>query len=316
MKAVCNPKVSVVLPVYNCEQFIEASVRSILGQSFTDFELILVNDGSTDSTPCILEKLAQLDDRLVLLHQSNQGLVQSLNNGMMCARGGYIARMDADDISMPDRFFLQIEYLEKNMEVGIVGGQALVQDEAGNIIGKINRPVSHDAAAIFLRYGCPLVHPTYMVRSIVYKTLGGYREVPGAEDLDFLTRAALHGYRLSNVDACVLIYTRNLAGISSRLALQQMRNTRILLDNYRKNRVVDIAVFSFSSADERRLSQFSRVWFDFFYMLVSNLAVQERKRLGVDQFLRLLFFSLMHYELFFSLSRTIKRRCKFSRECK
>jgi hypothetical protein len=209
---------------------------------------------------------------------------------------------------MVDRFSLQLKYLQNNVDVDIVGGQVLVQDEAGVIVGKIIRPVSHECVMSFLRYGCPIVHPTYMVRTSVFKLLGGYRDIAGAEDLDFLIRAAMLGCRMGNLEEYVLIYTRNLTGISSTIAFQQMRNTRILLANYRKRRVANLGLFSRMSNNLGFWGLLSRTWFNFFYILISNLIIQERKRYGVDQVVRLLLYSLMHYELSFSLMRKIKRR--------
>src|SRR5215212_8979259 len=105
-----SPEISVILPVYNGEKFLGQAIESILGQSFPDFELIIVNDGSGDNSENII--LSYTDKRVVYLkNQENSGLVSSLNRGVSVAKGKYIARMDADDISLPDRFKLQKDFL-------------------------------------------------------------------------------------------------------------------------------------------------------------------------------------------------------------
>src|SRR5688572_5358734 len=115
------PPVSVVLPVYNGQQYIHEAVSSIQNQSFQDFEFLIVDDGSTDDTPAILQEFARRDDRIRLYHQENSGLISSLNRMCRVARGLYIARMDADDISLPNRLRRQIDYLDSHSDVGIVG---------------------------------------------------------------------------------------------------------------------------------------------------------------------------------------------------
>ena len=108
-----TPLISVILPVYNCEKYIRDSIQSILDQVFNDFELIIINDGSTDNTFGIIKSFS--DDRIILVNQVNHGLTFSLNVGLSLAKGKYIARMDADDISLPDRFKKQVNFLSENL---------------------------------------------------------------------------------------------------------------------------------------------------------------------------------------------------------
>src|SRR5258708_3751905 len=117
----CSPAVSVVMPAYNSEPHIAEAIESILAQTFTDFEFIIINDGSTDGTRSILHAFAAGDSRISIYEHANSGLVVSLNRGCQMARGKYIARMDADDVSLPTRLAKQFNYLERNSEVGIIG---------------------------------------------------------------------------------------------------------------------------------------------------------------------------------------------------
>src|SRR5262249_42264689 len=136
-----SPLVSVVMSVFNGEQFLAEAVESILSQSFRDFEFIVIDDGSTDNSATILESYLKKDSRLRVFHQENMGLVESLNRGCGLAQGRYIARMDADDISLRDRLIWQGEFLVKKHEGGGVGGGVGVIDATGRCLGSGTPPL-------------------------------------------------------------------------------------------------------------------------------------------------------------------------------
>src|SRR5262245_16954213 len=114
------------MAVYNGERYLEASIESILGQTCRDFEFIIIDDGSQDSSAVLLNRYARGDTRLRVHHQQHSGLVVALNVGCRLAQGKYIARMDADDIAFPDRLQRQLEFLEGNSEVGLLGGACVL----------------------------------------------------------------------------------------------------------------------------------------------------------------------------------------------
>src|SRR5438067_12011849 len=116
-----QPAISVIMSVYNAEAFLEAAVQSVLMQSFSDFEFIIIDDGSTDRSNQILQDYARKDNRVRLISRPNKGLTASLNEGLKLARGEFIARMDADDVAAPDRFKIQVEYLRDHPEVSVRG---------------------------------------------------------------------------------------------------------------------------------------------------------------------------------------------------
>lgn len=153
-------KISVVMPVYNAENYLKEAIDSILNQTFIDFELIIINDGSTDSSDGIIS--GYTDPRIVYLkNEGNRGLVYTLNRGFSLARGEYIARMDSDDIAMPDRFVKQIEYLEKNASVGIC---AMGIEQIGELGGVRYFSERSEEIAVDLLFQCALCHPTVMIR--------------------------------------------------------------------------------------------------------------------------------------------------------
>ena len=137
-----NPAISVILPVYNAEAYVREAVESILAQTFTDFECIIINDGSTDGSEAILRELAAHDTRIVLVERPNDGLVSALNEGIGRARAGLIARMDADDVAMPERFALQYARMVQEPELAVLGSSIRVIDKVGNIIRLLERPLT------------------------------------------------------------------------------------------------------------------------------------------------------------------------------
>src|SRR3954471_13594365 len=129
-----DPLVSIILPAYNVEKYLGKAIDSILQQTFTDFEFIIIDDGSTDGTEKILKNYS--DPRIVYLkHEANMGLVYTLNHCISLARGIYIGRMDGDDISLPDRIQKQFEYLQIKQDVDVLATQVRLIDEDGNAIG-------------------------------------------------------------------------------------------------------------------------------------------------------------------------------------
>jgi glycosyltransferase involved in cell wall biosynthesis len=199
-----KPPISIVMPVYNGEEFLNQAVESILSQSFTDFEFVIVNDGSVDRTSKILHSYK--DPRIILIEGEKKGFSASLNEGISKSSGKYIARMDSDDISVINRLQLQFEFMEEHKEVGILGGQIILIDENGFDVGKKINPTSFENIRRVIEIKCPVFHPTYYVRSAVYECLQGYRDFTVAEDYDFLFRALEKGFVINNLSEIVLKY--------------------------------------------------------------------------------------------------------------
>ncbi|MCJ8013885.1 glycosyltransferase [Paenibacillus sp. KQZ6P-2] len=158
------PKVTVLMPVYNTVKYIEDAVESILGQTYKDFEFLIIDDCSNDGTQEYLEELK--DPRIKLIrHSRNKGLVYSLNEGVELAKGKYIARMDSDDISSPHRLKKQLEYLEKHPDVGVLGTYMTLFHNGQ----KIPKPKTHDEICCWQLFYCCMGHPTVVMRSDILK---------------------------------------------------------------------------------------------------------------------------------------------------
>ena len=169
-----SPTVSVLMSVYNGERYLTEAVDSILGQTFADFEFIIINDGSTDSTADILRSYK--DSRIRIFEQSNIGLTPSLNRGIALAQGEYIARMDDDDISMPDRLAREADFLDAHPEVGVVGTGCLIRDEIKGAEREHSVPISDQELRCSLVKGNPFIHSSVMMRKSVLEAVGGYDE--------------------------------------------------------------------------------------------------------------------------------------------
>ena len=217
-----NPAISVLLPVYNAERFIREAVDSVLFQSLGDFELLALDDGSTDGSLIILREYETRDNRVRIITRENRGLVASLNELIAAARGRYLARMDSDDISMPQRFERQVMFLESSPDRVAVGGWVIHIDENGLPIGPIKSPTLHfDIDQAHLKGHASIWHPAAMIRKDAIVSVGGYREeFRHAEDLDLWLRLAEVG-KLSNLSEFVLCYRLHGNSVSQANGLLQ-----------------------------------------------------------------------------------------------
>jgi glycosyltransferase involved in cell wall biosynthesis len=203
-----SPRLSIILPVYNGMPYLPDAVESILRQTYADFTFIIVNDGSTDGTKEYLSSLS--DPRILLINQANEGLGASLNTGLRKCQTEYVARMDADDISIPDRFFSQLEYLDAHPEVVMVGTQ--IEFLIGKVAQKaLAAPTGHDGIRARLLNGrAGLCHPSLMFRTEAAIACGGYPTGIIGEDIDFCLRMCEQG-RAANLNDVLFQYRLHAA---------------------------------------------------------------------------------------------------------
>ena len=170
-----NPEISVILPVYNGGKYLKEAIDSILNQTFKNFELIIVNDGSTDESLYIIRSYK--DERIKLINQKNTGLSKALNNGIKLAKGKYIARMDQDDISHPERLKKQIKFMESHTDYVAIGTYANYISKNGEFLYTSKTPYKSEDLKNGLPYVCPFVHSSVMMRVDALKKVGGYKNV-------------------------------------------------------------------------------------------------------------------------------------------
>lgn len=230
------PKISTIMSVYNAERYLSKSIESILKQTLDDFEFIVVNDGSTDRSSVILEYYVSQDSRIRLINQENKGLTKSLNKALALATGDYIARMDADDISMPERFELQLDFLENNPSCVAVSSDVLQIDLDGDPISRMGVLLSHAEieAELLKGKGGVLRHPAVLMRSEALIAIDGYRDsYTTAQDLDLFLRLTEKG-QLANLPDVLLEYRLHLESVNfSRYQRQTTDVIAILSDAYK-----------------------------------------------------------------------------------
>lgn len=198
------PAISVILPVYNSDSFLKESIDSIINQTFRDWELIIINDGSTDKSEEII--LSYKDDR-IKYHKNNEniGLIKTLNKGIDLSTSKYIARMDADDISDIKRFEKQFEFLENNPQIGMCGTFALIINNTGETTGKIIHLTEDEYLQVNLLFSVPFVHPSMMIRREILQNERFNSDFTHTEDYDLWCRIA-RNHKTANIPLFLLKY--------------------------------------------------------------------------------------------------------------
>lgn len=197
---------SVLLAVRNGERTVAAAIESIRAQTWTDWELIVVNDASTDGTAAVLARFT--DPRIhVLRNDVNRGLAASLNLAFRASHGALIARMDADDVALPERFERQFAFLAGHPDVDVLGTAAFLVDGHGRDLGTSTRSETHDAIAASILKLNPFIHPSVMMRRHVLEQLGGYDEsLLRVQDYDLWLRGLAKRFRYHNLQEPLLRY--------------------------------------------------------------------------------------------------------------
>ena len=259
-----HPILSVILPVYNGSSTLLEAIDSILSQSFSDFELIIINDGSIDGSAALIE---QLDDpRIQFLQQSNHGLAATLNRGISIAKGVYIARQDQDDISFGSRFQEQVTFLNANPEVGMVGTNAEIWVDNERTDRTLTHPTDDASLKFSLLFDNCFVHSSVMIRRAALEKVGGYSEDSSRqppEDYELWSRI-MKEYKLANLPGNLVAY-REVEGSMSRTGVSPF------LPNLIKISAENIAWASGRPADSTEVATLSKLLHSD-YKLTSNAA--------------------------------------------
>jgi glycosyltransferase involved in cell wall biosynthesis len=219
------PAISVLMSVYNNAPHLPLAIESILAQSFGDFEFLVLNDGSTDASGAIMDDYARRDSRVRAIHQENRGLIVSLNRMIDEARAPLLARMDGDDIALPERFARQIAILGDEPDLGVLGTWVNCIDEQGRprALTCGDQPVTDEAflANLSLKGGPLLCHPAVMMRAEVVRSVGGYRRAYAhCEDYDLWLRLS-ERTRIRSLPERLMLYRHSDSQVSSRHIVAQ-----------------------------------------------------------------------------------------------
>jgi len=213
------------MPVYNAQAYVTEAVRSILNQTFEDFEFIIVDDGSTDRTPRILAEFERQDRRIRLISRANTGIVGALNDALAAAEAPLVARMDADDVSTPQRLGRQVSYMNEHPECVALGGRVVGTDPYGCMLFRSEHKLDHESieAELLNGVGWAIVHPAAMMRRDAVMRVGGYRkEFQWVEDLDLFLRLAEVG-RLANLPDELLLYRQHTESVNRTRPAEQAK---------------------------------------------------------------------------------------------
>ncbi len=231
-----TPRISVLLPCRNAAAFLHSCITSLETQTFRDFEVLAVNDSSTDDTPHILSIWAQQDSRVRVIHTRSAGLVNALNVGLEAARTGLIARMDADDIALPRRFEKQLRAFEADAELAACGTHVryfpreIVRAGALQYEAWLNSLIEPQHINRDMFVECAIAHPTLMMRAQVARSLGGYRDRGWPEDYDLVLRMYARRARMRNIPEVLLEWRERPDRISrneSRYAEEAFRRCKV-----------------------------------------------------------------------------------------
>ena len=291
---ISGPAVSVILPVYNGEGYIAEAVASILMQTFTDFELIIINDGSSDNTADILSTFLS-DERVSIISRENKGLIYSLNEGINKARGKYIARMDADDYSYPNRLALQVDLMDKD-ELDICGGHYLIIGKTDKFLGSVFLPTDLSAFQLYLSIMPPFAHGSVMFRKRFWienelKYGSVYKE---AEDFSLWQEFYFKGARFGNVNEVIFKYRDHPASFSYRKMKAMMAEVKLLRRRFIRTSGIDYGQLYDGMSRKEELSFQEKEFLllsAYVYLVVKKDLTFFRllRRSGIDVFVKVLF---------------------------
>lgn len=233
------PLISVIIPALNAEATLGETLQSLAAQSFRDFEVILVDDGSSDGTAEVAARFETQFPLRRLRHESPQGVAQSLNDGLQAADSELVARLDADDLAHPERLRLQVEHLRQRPEVHVCGTQLVVFDHDLGLqqpLGLLSHPAADPAIRTALIQRCAIAHPSVLARRSLFEWVGRYDPVHDfAEDYELWCRASLAGAVFSNLEMPLTYYRKHARQVGQQRAQQQWSRDLAIKHRYMRS---------------------------------------------------------------------------------
>lgn len=230
-----KPLVSVIMSVYNSEKYLSEAIESILNQTYRNFEFIIINDGSTDKSLEIIKNYAQQDSKIFLISRGNRGLVASLNEGMKKARGKYIVRMDADDISLSARIEKQVEFMETNPDIVLCGTAAIVFDDKIQKKWKVFEDEKMIKAELL--FSSPFIHPSIIMRKdlILKYNLFYNKKFLHTEDLELWNRISNYGLKMANINEILFKYRNTPNSVTKNADKYETKRFNMISFIFKKN---------------------------------------------------------------------------------
>lgn len=224
-----NVSVSVVIAAYNASEYLTATIESVLKQSFTDFELLVIDDGSTDNSADIVRGFKNKDNRVKLISQKNQGVSSARNRGITIAQGEFIAFLDADDLWLPQKLATHVQHLSANPSLGMSFGRVEFMNFDGTPTGQYSNPCFQNLTSKKLYEENPAVTPSNaVIRRVALQQVGGFdMDLSGFADAELFLRVCCHGWQVEGIDEVLVLYRTNLGGMSSQLYRMEEEWSRV-----------------------------------------------------------------------------------------
>jgi glycosyltransferase involved in cell wall biosynthesis len=237
-KVVNQPLVSFVIPSYNSGKFLRQTLESCLNQTYSNIEILLINDGSTDNTDEILEDFKNIENFFHIKNEKNEGLIYTLNRGMKLARGEFIARMDGDDICLPGRIQAQVDYFQKHPDVDVLGTDIIIIDQDNKRKGKPREVIRSEAEIEWsIVSSCPVFHPTVMLRKKLlenepFSTSLYFVSDKIAEDLGLWARVLLANKKIAVLNDPYLLYRKHSGSLTSSYSTKQIEMAASIVSQF------------------------------------------------------------------------------------
>jgi glycosyltransferase involved in cell wall biosynthesis len=233
-----KPLVSVLMPVFNRREYVSITIESVLTQTFSDFEFVIIDDGSEDGSAEIVKDYASRDRRIKCVFQKNMGYSSALNNGLPLCKGRFIARIDSDDICLPDRLKEQVKFLSVRDDYVLVGGEAEMIDDEGYTFGHVkvvrgHKEIVNELLGITYSNKSAIIHPSVLIRAEAVFSVSGYRTFyEPAEDRDLWLRLSQFGY-LENLDFSLIKYRVHSTNVSTQRRQLQISKSKLAIQDAR-----------------------------------------------------------------------------------
>jgi glycosyltransferase involved in cell wall biosynthesis len=293
-------KISVIMPVYNASKYLCEAIESILKQTFKDFEFIIIDDGSTDNSKDIIEYYKSLDSRIKFFIQENSGISKTLNKGINMAKGKYIARMDADDIALPNRLSIQYNFMENNPEYVLIGSNANVISKEGDFLYKSDLKLTDELIRNQLPNN-PFIHPSTFMKRESLILVGGYDEkiIHHVEDQILWNKLAEFG-KLGNIEESLLSYRLVPSSVSNRTVKQCQKlsiivNQSIIKGEFTQDSIESILALTAKKSHKNQLSNY--------YLSVGKVYLERQKKRSkaISYFSQSLWFNPLNFIALFNL---------------
>lgn len=300
-------KISVLIPTYNVEKFVEKAIRSIMLQTYSNLEIIIVDDCSTDNTFNILQQLAKEDIRIKLFrNEVNKKIAKTLNFALEQATGTYIARMDGDDIADTTRIEILYNYLQENPDVKLVGSNLFSIDENDNILQEEIYPQNFETIKKVAIFGSPISHH-WLTYKDIYEKIGYYR-MAGAEDYDFILRLISNNIKLTNIQKDLYYLRIRNGNTASSMGLSQLKASNYIRKLYKERKKNNLAIDTYSEKNYNRIlktNPFEKVTFKISSFFFRKFILRKKREGIIYLFLAILFSP--YYQLQYLKNRFLYR---------